>query len=67
MEQGTVKWFNGAKGYGFITRQNGEDVFVHFKAIGKPIATKAEALAFLSKEKGFTGNPDVSFTKNKNG
>lgn len=33
MEQGTVKWFNGAKGYGFISRQSGEDVFVHFKAI----------------------------------
>jgi cold shock protein len=33
MEQGTVKWFNGAKGYGFIQRQNGEDVFVHFRAI----------------------------------
>jgi CspA family cold shock protein len=33
MEQGTVKWFNGAKGYGFIARENGEDVFVHFKAI----------------------------------
>ncbi|HTK82133.1 MAG TPA: cold-shock protein [Bacteroidota bacterium] len=33
MEQGTVKWFNGAKGYGFISRQQGEDVFVHFKAI----------------------------------
>ena len=33
MEQGTVKWFNGAKGYGFISRQNGEDVFVHFNAI----------------------------------
>ncbi len=32
-EQGTVKWFNGAKGYGFIARQQGEDVFVHFKAI----------------------------------
>lgn len=33
MEKGTVKWFNNAKGYGFITRENGEDLFVHFKAI----------------------------------
>ena len=33
MEQGTVKWFNGSKGYGFISRSEGEDVFVHFKAI----------------------------------
>jgi len=33
MEQGTVKWFKADKGYGFITRENGEDVFVHFTAI----------------------------------
>ena len=32
-EQGTVKWFNGSKGYGFIEREEGEDVFVHFNAI----------------------------------
>ena len=33
MQKGTVKWFNSTKGYGFITTESGEEVFVHFKAL----------------------------------
>lgn len=33
MPQGTVKWFNPEKGYGFIRQENGEDVFVHYSSI----------------------------------
>ena len=33
METGTIKWFNSSKGFGFISREEGEDVFVHFNSI----------------------------------
>jgi cold shock protein len=51
METGTVKWFNDAKGYGFISRQNGEDVFVHFSAI--------ESSGFRSLQEGQSVQFDV--------
>jgi CspA family cold shock protein len=43
---GNVKWFNDAKGFGFITSENGDDVFVHFSAIqGNGFRTLAEGAA----------------------
>ena len=44
MATGTVKWFNAAKGFGFLARENGEDVFVHFSAI--------EATGYRSLDEG---------------
>jgi CspA family cold shock protein len=54
---GTVKWFNGSKGYGFISRENGPDVFVHFSAIqseGYRNLTEGQMVEF-TVEKGAKG------------
>jgi CspA family cold shock protein len=52
-EQGVVKWFNASKGYGFIRRQSGEDVFVHFSAIqadGYKTLNEGQTVEFEIKE-----------------
>ena len=49
MANGTVKWFNAEKGYGFITVDGGEDVFVHFSAIdmtGYKVLEEGQAVTF---------------------
>ena len=47
-ETGTVKWFNAAKGFGFITRDNGEEIFVHFRSIqGKGHRSLGEGQAVI--------------------
>jgi cold shock protein len=52
-EMGVVKWFNAAKGFGFIQRENGEDVFVHFSAIqssGYRSLDEGAKVSFLVKQ-----------------
>ncbi|AOF49037.1 cold-shock protein [Tetragenococcus halophilus] len=51
METGTVKWFNAEKGYGFITGEDGNDVFVHFSAIQEE--------GFKTLEEGQSVNFDI--------
>lgn len=54
-EEGVVKWFDSRKGYGFIKRENGEDVFVHF--------SKVRAVGFKSLEQGEKVSFDVEKTE----
>ena len=65
-ESGIVKWFNGAKGYGFIQRSTGEDVFVHFSAIesdGYRSLNEGESVEF-ELQQGPKGLNAVAVTRN---
>ncbi|HES2836124.1 TPA: cold-shock protein [Streptococcus pyogenes] len=55
MAQGTVKWFNAEKGFGFISTENGQDVFAHFSAI--------QTNGFKTLEEGQRGPQAVNITK----
>lgn len=65
MSQGSVKWFNDAKGYGFITTEEGSDVFVHFSAIkGEGFRSLAEGDSVsFDVEKGPKGLQAVNVVK----
>jgi CspA family cold shock protein len=63
-EIGTVKWFNGSKGYGFISREGADDVFVHYSAImmeGFKVLDEGQRVEF-SVEQGAKGLQAVNVT-----
>ncbi len=65
MAQGTVKWFNPEKGFGFISTENGQDVFAHFSAIqtnGFKTLEEGQKVAF-DVEEGQRGPQAVNITK----
>jgi len=65
MARGKVKWFSNTKGYGFITPENGEDVFVHHKSIlgeGYKTLDEGQEVEF-EVEKGPKGDQAVNVTK----
>ena len=52
-QQGTVKWFNDEKGYGFISRESGSDLFVHFRSIigeGRRTLVEGQTVSFVEQE-----------------
>lgn len=49
-EQGTVKWFNVEKGYGFILQDNGQDIFVHKSALESGMLNEGDRVEFVSGE-----------------
>lgn len=65
MSNGTVKWFNAEKGYGFISQESGDDVFVHFSAIqGKGFKTLVEGQSVSFEiEEGPRGKQASNVTK----
>jgi len=66
MENGTVKWFNAEKGFGFISREDGSDVFVHFSAIqgdGFKTLEEGQEVSFEIVE-GNRGPQAANVTKN---
>ena len=65
MSNGTVKWFNAEKGYGFISQESGDDVFVHFSAIqGKGFKTLEEGQGVSFEiEEGPRGKQASNVTK----
>lgn len=65
--RGTVKWFNASKGYGFISREGGEDVFVHYSALqseGYRLLNEGQSVEFTVERgpKGLQANQVVTLS-----